>query len=61
MIQAGVADGTFAPDIDVRIAVLTVLGSLNWTPEWLSSSGPRPVDEVARDLADSMLRGVLGR
>lgn len=61
VVQAGVVDGTFAPDVDVRIAVLSVLGSLNWTPEWLSSDGPRPVDEVAGELADAMLNGVLGR
>lgn len=61
VVQAGVEDGTFAPNVDVRIAVLSVLGSLNWTPEWLSSSGPTPVNEVARELADALLNGVLGR
>lgn len=61
VVRTGVEDGTFAPDIDVRIAVLSVLGSLNWTPEWLSSTGPRPVDEVAQELAEAVLNGVLGR
>jgi len=61
VVAAGVDDGTFAPGLDVRTAVLAILGSLNWTPEWLSSSGPRSVGEVARDLADAMLNGVLRR
>lgn len=61
VVQSGMEDSTFAPDLDVRIAVLSVLGSLNWTPEWLSSSGPKPVAKVARELADAMLKGVLGR
>lgn len=61
VVRAGVEDGTFAPGIDVRIAVLSVLGSLNWTPGWLSADGPRTVDEVASDLADAMLKGVRGR
>lgn len=61
VVEAGVRDGAFAPGIDVRIAVLSVLGALNWTPEWLSSSGPRSVDEVARELAGAMVNGVRGR
>lgn len=56
-VRAGVEDGAFAPEIGVRIVVLSVLGSLNQTPEWLSSCRPRPVDEVARELADAMLNG----
>lgn len=61
VVRAGVQDGTFAPDLDAEIAVLSILGSLNWTTEWLSASGPRPLDEVARDLAAAMLNGVLRR
>lgn len=61
VVRSGVGDGTFSPDLDVRIAVLALLGSLNWTPEWLSSRGPRAVEDLARDLTDATLSGVLAR
>lgn len=61
MLEVGVADGSFAADIDVKITVLSILGSLNWTPEWLSADGPAGVDEVGVRLSDAMLKGVLGR
>src|SRR5699024_10045564 len=37
VLEEGVADGSFSSEIDVRVTVLSILGSLNWTPEWLSS------------------------
>ena len=61
IIEAGARDGSFGADIDVRISVLSILGALNWTPEWLSSDGPIPVEEVASRLSDAMLKGILSR
>jgi AcrR family transcriptional regulator len=61
VLEDGVSDGSFAADIDIRITVLSILGSLNWTPEWLSSDGPIPVEELAARLSDAMMKGVLGR
>jgi AcrR family transcriptional regulator len=61
VLEMGVADGSFAADIDVRITVLSILGSLNWTPEWLSSDGPISVEELSVRLSDAMMKGVLGR
>lgn len=61
VLEEGVADRSFASDIDVRVTVLSILGSLNWTPEWLSSDGPTPVEELSVRLADAMMKGVLSR
>ncbi|MCZ4278489.1 TetR/AcrR family transcriptional regulator [Rhodococcoides yunnanense] len=61
VLEKGVADGSFASDIDVKITVLSILGSLNWTPEWLSSDGPTSVEELSVRLSDAMMKGVLGR
>ncbi|MCK5892617.1 TetR/AcrR family transcriptional regulator [Aeromicrobium sp.] len=61
LLEEGVADGSFAADIDVRVTVLSILGSLNWTPEWLSSDGPIPVEELSDRLSDALMKGVLGR
>ena len=60
-VKAGVAEGAFAVDIDVRVTVLSILGALNWTPEWLSPDGPVSMDEMSARLADAMLKGVLRR
>jgi AcrR family transcriptional regulator len=57
--QDGVETGVFSADLDARIAVLTVLGALNWTPEWFSPEGPAGADEVGDRLADALLSGLL--
>jgi AcrR family transcriptional regulator len=57
-IRRGVAEGRFAPDLDVRTSVFALLGALNWTPEWLSPDGPVPVAELGARLADAILLGM---
>lgn len=61
VLEEGVADGSFAADIDVKVTVLSILGALNWTPEWLSADGPTSVEELSVRLSDAMIKGVLGR
>jgi TetR/AcrR family transcriptional regulator, cholesterol catabolism regulator len=61
LIDAGIADGNFAPDLDSKIAVLTILGALNWVPEWFSSAGPFAPPEVGDKMADHLLSGLLKR
>jgi hypothetical protein len=58
-----VDDGVKAGDFRIkqpRIAVLGVLGLLNWVPEWFSPSGRLSADEVADALADVVLSGLVG-
>jgi AcrR family transcriptional regulator len=59
-LEDGVKSGAFGP-VDIRIATFTILGVLNWVPEWFSSTGPQTVEEVARGLADTLLLGLLRR
>jgi AcrR family transcriptional regulator len=59
ILQDGVHDGVFSGELDGRIAVLTVLGALNWTPEWFSPDGPAGPDEIGDRLADALLSGLL--
>ena len=61
VVQAGVDDGTFAADLDVRTAVRSILGALNWTPEWLKPDGADPIDVVAQRLADTLVLGLCRR
>jgi TetR/AcrR family transcriptional regulator, cholesterol catabolism regulator len=61
LIDAGIADGSFAADLDSKIAVLTILGALNWVPEWFSRAGPFTPSEVGEKMADHLLSGLLKR
>lgn len=61
VISEGVEDGTFAADLDQKVVVLSLLGSLNWTPEWLATRGRTSVETISARLADVTLRGVLSR
>jgi AcrR family transcriptional regulator len=61
VIDDGIATGVFNANTNVRIAVLSILGILNWVPEWLSPDGPEPIDEVAERLTDIVLLGLDGR
>ena len=58
ILQSGVKEGTFKPDLDSRFAVLVILGALNWAPEWFSPSGDRNADEVGDRVSDLLLAGL---
>ncbi len=58
VIDDGMKAGAFRADINLRIAVLAILGALNWTPEWLSPDGRLSPEEVGEIMADTLLMGV---
>jgi AcrR family transcriptional regulator len=60
VIEDGMTTGEFRSDLNLRIAVLTILGALNWTPEWLSPEGRLSPEEVGALIADTLLMGVQG-
>jgi TetR/AcrR family transcriptional regulator, cholesterol catabolism regulator len=59
LIREGIEIGTFSPRLDARIAVMGVLGALNWTPEWLRADGARSADSVGEEIAEIVLRGLV--
>jgi TetR/AcrR family transcriptional regulator, cholesterol catabolism regulator len=59
LIDEGIADGSFSSKLDSKIAVFTLLGSLNWVPEWYSSAGHFTPSEIAHKVADILLQGIL--
>ncbi len=59
VVEQGIADGSLKADINARIAVLTILGALNWTPEWLSPGGRLNPAEVGDLMAGTLLGGIL--
>ena len=58
LIDDGIADGSFAHGLDSRIAVFTILGALNWVPEWYSPTGHFNPEEIGDKLADILLSGL---
>jgi TetR/AcrR family transcriptional regulator, cholesterol catabolism regulator len=60
VIEEGMKSGAFRDNLNRRIAVLTILGALNWTPEWLSPDGSLSPEEVGGMIADTLLMGVQG-
>jgi AcrR family transcriptional regulator len=59
IMRDGIASGDFGAGLDSKIAVLALLGALNWTAEWFRPDGPQGPDEIGDRLADSLLWGIL--
>jgi AcrR family transcriptional regulator len=59
IIDQGMMSGEFRADLDARVAVLSILGILNWCPEWLSPTGLDRSAVVSNGLAEIILSGVL--
>jgi AcrR family transcriptional regulator len=60
-LRAGMQTGIFSPDIEPKVAVFSVLGALNWTPEWLSANGPATPVQLADRIMENILHGLSGR
>jgi AcrR family transcriptional regulator len=60
-VEDGIASGVFSEALDARIAVLSILGILNWVPEWFSADGPDTPEDVSERLADVVLMGLAAR
>src|SRR4051812_6925127 len=58
IVEEGVEAGIFNRALDRHVVVLTILGALNWVPEWLSPDGPASAEEVGERLADTLLAGL---
>ena len=59
VVEEGVASGQIRNDLNLRITVLTILGALNWTPEWFSPNGRLSANDVGTLMADALLGGIL--
>jgi hypothetical protein len=59
VIEEGVKAGLIKSDLNHRIAVLSLLGAMNWTPEWFSPDGRLGAAQVGDLMADTLLGGIL--
>lgn len=58
LIRRGVASGIFAHG-DERLRARAILGALNWTARWYSPDGPSSPEEIGREYAEYLVRGLL--
>jgi AcrR family transcriptional regulator len=61
ILERGIADGSFNANLDISLEILSLLGSLNWIPEWYSQKGAYGPEEIGEKIADNMLYGVCVR
>jgi len=59
VVEQGMADGSLKAELNPRIAVLTILGALNWSPEWFSPDGRLSPVEVGELMGATLLGGLL--
>ena len=58
IVDAGKAAGVFSAQLDTNIAVLGILGALNWVPEWYSPTGAASAAEIAEHMAGALIFGL---
>ncbi len=58
IINEGMASGVFDARLDARIAVFTILGALNWTPEWYATNGALNAETIGEHMANTLLSGL---
>ncbi|HJX29542.1 MAG TPA: TetR/AcrR family transcriptional regulator [Thermoanaerobaculia bacterium] len=59
LIDQGIAEGAFRP-MESKVAALAILGAVNWTVKWFRPDGGKTAREIGRELADLLVRGLLG-
>ena len=59
LVSEGVQAGAFSATLDQRIAVVTLLGALNWSAEWLRADGQESTEQLGDRLADTVLQGLM--
>jgi len=57
LIDHGVARGLYRCE-DPKIASLSLLGAINWLPRWYRPEGPLDPAQVARTMADFLMRSL---
>jgi AcrR family transcriptional regulator len=58
LIVAGMRSGEFVP-CDASLVTRAILGASNWSVRWFHPEGPLNADEVAREFARYLIRGLI--
>ena len=60
IVKEGIGSGVFV-HCDPRVAVLTMLGAINWITKWHQPQGTYPPEELATIIAEQLIRGILAK
>ena len=60
LIASGMRSGEFVSQ-DAALVARALLGALNWSVQWFRPDGPLSAEEIAEELADYLIRGLLAR
>ncbi|MFS0782113.1 TetR/AcrR family transcriptional regulator [Bacillus sp. 1P06AnD] len=58
VIQEGIENGEFRPELPVGITGMAVLGMVNWTYKWYKSSGSHTIDEIGAIYSDIIFQSI---
>jgi len=58
LVQTGIHEGTFRPDLDVAITVKAIMGMCNSTLQWYNPTGRLAIDGVAQIFSRLLLQGL---
>lgn len=58
LIRQGQDEGIVCPDIEPKLAAITVLGMMNWIYHWYRPGGERSAAEIANAYADFVIAGL---
>lgn len=60
VMNQGIADGSLRK-VDPKIAVFTFMGAINWIPRWFSDEGPIAAGEIAEQVVEILMSGLVGK
>jgi AcrR family transcriptional regulator len=58
VVTEGIARGEFHPSVSPRIAVITMLGAVNFVYKWYDPAGGRPAEQLAAEIAEYLVSGL---
>ena len=61
IVRDGIACGEFSAELVEHVAVFSIIGALNWIPEWYSPDGPSSPEAIGNQLADTLIGGLRKR
>ncbi|GAA1863950.1 TetR/AcrR family transcriptional regulator [Pseudonocardia ailaonensis] len=58
LVHEGQAAGQVRPDLDPRLAALSILGSTNWVYRWFRPGGEFSPEQIGGEMAEMAIRGI---
>lgn len=57
IIESGIEQEIFKP-MDQKLAMMTILSSINWTHQWYNQQGQMSVEEIGNQLSELLIGGI---